>query len=66
MPKAKTHRGAAKRFKPNKAETRLKHRRTNRNHILTKKAQGRKRHLRFAGTVRDCAMRAVSTLLGER
>ncbi len=66
MPKQKTHRGAAKRFKPNKAQTRIKHRRTNRNHILTKKAKSRKRHLRWAGVIRDCAKRAVATLLGKR
>lgn len=66
MPKAKTHRGAAKRFKPNKAKTRVKHRRTNRNHILTKKAKDRKRLLRLGGAIRDCAKRAIARLLGQR
>ena len=45
MPKMKTHRGAAKRFKKT-ASGRVKHARTNRNHILTKKTTKRKRQLR--------------------
>lgn len=44
MPKQKTNRGAAKRFRRTAAG--FKHRRTNRNHILTKKAPKRKRQLR--------------------
>ena len=44
MPKQKTHRGAAKRFR--RTATGFKHRRTNRNHILTKKSSKRKRQLR--------------------
>ena len=44
MPKQKTNRGAAKRFR--RTATGFKHRRTNRNHILTKKAPKRKRQLR--------------------
>lgn len=45
MPKMKTHRGAAKRFRKT-ATGKLKFPRTNRNHILTKKAAKRKRQLR--------------------
>lgn len=45
MPKMKTHRGAAKRFKKT-ASGRLKHAQTNRSHILTKKRTKRKRQLR--------------------
>lgn len=45
MPKKKTHRGAAKRFKLTK-NGKVKHRRANRSHILTKKSPGRKRRLR--------------------
>jgi len=48
MPKMKTHRGAAKRFKKT-ASGRMKHGRTNRNHILTKKTTKRKRQLRRPG-----------------
>ena len=44
MPKQKTHSGAAKRFR--RTATGFKHRRTNRNHILTKKSSKRKRQLR--------------------
>ena len=45
MPKMKTNRGTAKRFKITK-KGKVMHRATNRNHILAKKAKGRKRHLR--------------------
>ena len=40
MPKMKTHRGAAKRFR--RTSTGFKHKQTNKNHILTKKAPKRK------------------------
>ena len=45
MPKMKTHRGAAKRFKKT-ASGRVSRSRANRQHILTKKATKRKRRLR--------------------
>lgn len=44
MPKLKTNRGAAKRFR--RTATGFKHRKAYRNHILTKKGQRRKRRLR--------------------
>ena len=44
MPKLKTNRGAAKRFR--RTASGFKHRKANRNHILTKKAKKRKRQLR--------------------
>ncbi len=44
MPKLKTNRGAAKRFR--RTASGFKHRKTNRNHILTKKGTKRKRQLR--------------------
>lgn len=44
MPKLKTNRGAAKRFR--RTASGFKHRQTNRNHILTKKGTKRKRQLR--------------------
>jgi large subunit ribosomal protein L35 len=44
MPKLKSIRGAAKRFKA--TANGFKHRGTSRNHILTKKSTKRKRHLR--------------------
>lgn len=45
MPKIKTIRGAAKRFKKT-ASGGFKHKQANKNHILTKKSTKRKRHLR--------------------
>ena len=44
MPKIKSHRGAAKRFR--RTAKGFKHRRAYKNHILTKKAPKRKRQLR--------------------
>jgi large subunit ribosomal protein L35 len=49
MPKMKTHRGAAKRFKRT-ARGKIVRSRSNKQHILTKKAGKRKRRLR-KGTV---------------
>ena len=48
MPKMKTHRGAAKRFKRT-GTGKLRRRQANKNHILEKKSPKRKRQLR-AGT----------------
>ena len=45
MPKLKTNRGAAKRFKRT-ASGGYKHAQSHLNHILTKKSSKRKRHLR--------------------
>ncbi len=45
MPKIKTNRGAAKRFKPNGSGA-LKRGKSHRRHILTKKSTKRKRQLR--------------------
>ena len=46
--KLKTHSGAAKRFKVT-GTGKIVHRKSNRNHILTKKAKKRKAHLRKDG-----------------
>ncbi len=46
MPKMKTHRGAAKRFKKHRHAARSCTRSSNRRHILTKKTRKRKRQLR--------------------
>ncbi len=48
MPKMKTNRGAAKRFKVTKSG-KVKYSRANRRHILTKKSSKRKRQLRDPG-----------------
>lgn len=61
MPKLKTNRGAAKRFRATKNG--FKHRSVNRNHILTKKAQKRSRHLRATGHVDDSDKLSVKRLL---
>ena len=61
MPKMKTRRGAAKRFK--KSGSSLKSRSANRNHILTKQSTKRKRHNRglkkMSGTVLKMASKLV-------
>ena len=51
MPKIKTHRGAAKRFRKT-ASGRYKAGHANRSHILTKKATNRKRNLRQTNYIR--------------
>ena len=50
MPKLKTHRGAAKRFRTT-ASGKIKRGHSMKRHILTKKAAGRKRKLRGATLV---------------
>ena len=50
MPKMKTHRGAAKRFKRT-ASGKFKRMRRNKQHILTKKTTKRKRKLRQSDVV---------------
>ena len=62
MPKMKSHRGAAKRFKKT-ASGRLKHGRTNRNHILTKKTTKRKRQLRRTGYAASGDAKKIELLL---
>ena len=64
MPKMKTHRGAAKRFKPKKNGS-IKRGSAYRSHILTKKDQKRKRHLRAPKIVDKTNVQQVKTLLGE-
>lgn len=62
MPKMKSNRGAAKRFKRTGTGA-LKHRRANRNHILTKKGPKRKRHLRGLVTPHQSDVRAIEKML---
>jgi large subunit ribosomal protein L35 len=62
MPKMKTNKGAAKRFKCTGSGV-FKHRRANRNHILTKKAKDRKRNLRKLSAVSDHDKKAVEILV---
>lgn len=62
MPKQKTHRGAAKRFRKT-AKGKLKRAKAFRNHILTKKTTARKRHLRSSTLISDADKKRVDALL---
>lgn len=62
MPKMKTHRGAAKRFKKT-ATGMLKRNKAYRSHILTKKSPKRKRKLRKAGIVSKGDQTRIAQLL---
>ncbi len=61
MPKMKSNRGAAKRFK--KTAGGYKCRRAFRNHILTKKATKLKRQLRANTLVAKCDEKSIDRLL---
>ena len=62
MPKMKTNRGAAKRFRKN-ATGGFKRGKSHRRHILTKKSTKRKRHLRADAMVHDSDVRMLNRLL---
>jgi len=62
MPKMKTNRGAAKRFKRS-SSGRFKRAQSHRRHILTKKSTKRKRHLRSMLTVADSDSAAVARMI---
>lgn len=62
MPKMKTHRGAAKRFRVT-ASGKVKRSHAYKSHILTKKTSSRKRKLRQAGLVSESEERRVHRLL---
>ena len=62
MPKIKTHRGAAKRFKVAKSG-RIKYQLTNTRHILTKKTTKRKRQLRATGYLTGTSEKNMKQLL---
>ena len=64
MPKMKTHRGAAKRFKIKKNGT-IKRGSAFRSHILTKKSPKRKRKLRAPHIVDKTNIHEVRELLGK-
>ncbi|MGD8594598.1 MAG: 50S ribosomal protein L35 [Gammaproteobacteria bacterium] len=65
MPKMKTNRGAAKRFKAT-ASGKFKRMQSHRRHILTKKPTKRKRQLRSPSMIADCDTRSVSRMLPYR
>jgi large subunit ribosomal protein L35 len=62
MPKMKTNRGAAKRFRST-GKGRFKRAQSHLNHILTKKSTKRKRHLRADSHVAEADEAAVKKLL---
>lgn len=62
MPKMKTHRGAAKRFKKTKNGYKVGH--SHMRHILTKKSTKRKRHLRGCMQVHESDIKAVKQMIG--
>ena len=65
MPKMKTHRGAAKRFKTT-GTGKLRRRQINTNHILEKKTPKRKRKLNAPDAkVADVDKKRIRRLLGE-
>lgn len=61
MPKLKTNRGAAKRFKATAKG--FKHAQSHKRHILTKKTTKRKRQLRSTSMVKPCDMLSVERML---
>lgn len=62
MPKLKTNRGAAKRFRPT-SSGRFKRAQSHLNHILTKKPTKRKRHLRPLLEVAEADAPAVRRMM---
>lgn len=64
MPKMKTHRGAAKRFKV-RPSGKIKRRKAFVNHILEKKPAKRKRRLGKPATVAPADEKRINRLLGR-
>jgi large subunit ribosomal protein L35 len=62
MPKMKTHKSSAKRFRVKKSGTVLRSK-ANKSHILTKKTAKRKRNLRKSATVDSTDMKRVRRAL---
>ena len=65
MPKLKTHRGAAKRFKRT-ASGKFKRSKAFKNHILTKKTTKRKRGLDTPGLVSASDQKQIDSLLPNK
>ena len=62
VPKLKSHRGAAKRFRLT-GTGKVRRRRALKNHILTKKTRKRKRHLRKGAAVSPAFEKAVRRMI---
>ncbi len=62
MPKLKTHRGAAKRFKVT-GTGKIMRRRANKSHLLTGKSSKRTRNLRQAALVDETIYKSIKSLI---
>ncbi len=62
MPKMKSHRGAAKRFRKT-GTGKLMFQKSNKRHILTKMSTKRKRHLRESGVLAEADAKRVRQML---
>jgi len=62
MPKVKSNRGAAKRFKAT-GSGRIKRNKAYSSHILTKKSTKRKRNLRKSGLIAEADCKAIRRML---
>lgn len=62
MPKIKTHRGAAKRYRVT-GSGRIKRAKSHKQHILTKKSSKRRRSLRQPGYVSESEAKTVKKLI---
>jgi len=62
MPKLKTNKGAAKRFRVT-AEGKIKHKKAFKSHILTKKSMNRKRRLRKPNYLADGDIKKVKKMI---
>ena len=64
MPKMKSHRGAAKRFKLSRSG-KVRYKKRNLRHILTKKTTKRKRHMRGMGVLSEADAPRIRALLAH-
>jgi len=62
MPKMKSHRGVAKRFKLT-GTGKVRHKRSGRSHLLTHKTRSRKRQLKATGIVSKADQQSIKRLL---
>ncbi|HDZ86723.1 hypothetical protein LCGC14_0760230 [marine sediment metagenome] len=62
MPKKKTHKGAAKRFKITK-NGKIRHKKMGSSHLLEKKSQKRKRNLRKKGLASSADAKSIKKLI---
>ncbi len=65
MPKMKTHKGAAKRFKVTK-KGKIKHYNSGRSHLMSAKSPKRRRNKRRAHVLSDTHARNVARLMGVK